>query len=251
MYPMRRAGQFLRILANSGYFGVRGYEMGRPKAWLSWSSGKDSAWCLEVARRQGVYDVQALLTTLNSEYQRVAMHAVRESLLRAQAESAGLPLVTVPIPNPCPNAAYEESMAAALCRARAEGITHIIFGDLFLEDIRRYREEKLAGSGIQPVFPLWGLNTRQHAHEMVSGGLRAILTCVDPRKLAPSFAGRSFDTEFMADLPPDVDPCGENGEFHTFACAGPMFRERIDVVQGPVVERDGFIFADVLQQAKN
>jgi uncharacterized protein (TIGR00290 family) len=220
--------------------------MGRKKAWLSWSSGKDSAWSLEVVRRQGELEVQALLTTVNSEFQRVAMHAVRESLLRAQAESAGLPLVTVPIPYPCPNEAYEEAMAAALRRARAEGVTHMIFGDLFLEDIRRYREEKLAGTGITPVFPLWGIDTGRLAREMVEGGLRAILTCVDPGKLDACFAGRLFDADLLADLPPDVDPCGENGEFHTFACHGPMFLAPIDVEPGVVLERDGFVFADAL-----
>ncbi len=222
--------------------------MGRKKAWLSWSSGKDSAWSLEVVRRQGEFEVEALLTTVNAEYHRVAMHAVRESLLRAQAESTGLPLVTVPIPNPCPNAAYEEAMAAAVRRAHGEGITHIIFGDLFLEDIRRYREEKLAGSGIEPVFPLWGLETRQLAHDMVAGGLRALLTCVDPRKLDSSFAGRLFDGGLLADLPPGVDPCGENGEFHTLAYEGPMFRTPIAVEPGVVVERDGFVFADAIEK---
>lgn len=220
--------------------------MGRPKAWLSWSSGKDSAWSLEVIRREGQYDVKALLTTVNAEYHRVAMHAVRESLLRAQAKSTGLPLVTVPIPNPCPNAAYEEAMAAAMRRARSEGITHMIFGDLFLEDIRRYREEKLAGTGIEPVFPLWEIDTRQLAQEMVAAGLRAMLTCVDPRKLNSSFAGRRFDAQLLADFPAEIDPCGENGEFHTFAYQGPMFHTPIQIDQGDVVERDGFVFADAL-----
>lgn len=220
--------------------------MGIKKAWLSWSSGKDSAWSLEVVRRQGEYAVEALLTTVNAEFQRVAMHAVRESLLRAQAESVGLPLVTVPIPYPCPNAAYEEAMAAAIRKARAEGITHMIFGDLFLEDIRRYREEKLAGTGITPVFPVWGLDTRQLAGEMMEAGLRALLTCVDPKKLDSSFAGRLFDAQLLADLPADVDPCGENGEFHTFVFEGPMFRAPIEVERGAVVERDGFVFADAL-----
>ncbi|HZT70100.1 MAG TPA: ATP-binding protein [Terriglobia bacterium] len=218
--------------------------MARKRAWLSWSTGKDSAWCLEVVRRQGEYVVEALLTTVNLEFQRVSMHAVRETLLRAQAENAGLPLVTVPIPYPCPNAAYEQAMATAIERARREGITHIIFGDLFLEDIRRYREEKLAGTGIEPVFPLWGINTDQLAHEMIDSGLRAIITCVDPKKLDRSFAGRTFDSELLACLPSDVDPCGENGEFHTFAFAGPMFKIPIDVETGVVVERDGFVFAD-------
>ncbi len=222
--------------------------MERKKAWLSWSSGKDSAWSLEVVRRQGEFRVEALLTTVNAEYQRVAMHAVRESLLRAQAANTGLPLVTVPIPNPCPNAAYEEAMTAAMRRARDEGITHIIFGDLFLEDIRRYREMKLAGSGIEPVFPLWGLETRQLAHDMVAAGLRALLTCVDPRKLDSSFAGRRFDGELLADLPPGVDPCGENGEFHTLAYEGPMFQTPIAIEPGVVVERDGFVFADAIEK---
>ena len=220
--------------------------MERKRAWLSWSSGKDSAWSLEVVRRQGEFEVQALLTTMNAEFQRVAMHAVRESLLRAQAESAGLPLVTIPIPYPCPNAAYEEAMASALRRARDEGVTHMIFGDLFLEDIRRYREEKLAGTGITPVFPLWGLDTRKLANQMVGGGLRALLTCVDPGKLDASFAGRSFDADLLADLPEGIDPCGENGEFHTFAFEGPMFRAPIEVERGKVVEREGFVFADAL-----
>ena len=220
----------------------------RKKAWLSWSSGKDSAWSLEVVRRQGEYDVEALLTTVNAEYQRVAMHAVRESLLRLQAESAGIPLVTVPIPFPCPNEAYEKAMSAAIGEARSRGITHMIFGDLFLEDIRRYREEKLAGTGITPVFPLWGLDTSRLANEMVEGGLRALLTCVDPSKLDASFAGRRFDAELLADLPPGVDPCGENGEFHTFACQGPMFQKPIAIEIGVVVERDGFVFADAVPQ---
>lgn len=218
----------------------------RKKAWLSWSSGKDSAWSLEVVRKQGEFDVRALLTTVNAEYQRVAMHAVRESLLRAQTESVGLPLVVVPIPNPCSNAAYEEAMAGAMRRARGEGITHIIFGDLFLEDIRRYREEKLVGTGITPVFPLWGRDTRRLAAEMVDGGLRALLTCVDPGKLNASFAGRRFDAELLADLPAGIDPCGENGEFHTFAFKGPMFQAPVQVDLGVVVERDGFVFADAL-----
>ena len=220
--------------------------MERKRAWLSWSSGKDSAWSLEVIRRQGEYEVEALLTTVNAEFQRVAMHAVRESLLRAQAMSTGLPLVTVPIPYPCPNAAYEQAMAAAMQKARAEGVTHMIFGDLFLEDIRRYREEKLAGTGITPVFPIWGFDTRRLAGEMVEAGLRAQLTCVDPKKLDSSFAGRVFDSQFLADLPAGVDPCGENGEFHTFAFEGPMFRAPVEIERGAVVERDGFVFADAL-----
>jgi uncharacterized protein (TIGR00290 family) len=218
----------------------------RPKAWLSWSSGKDSAWTLHEVRRRGELEVTALLTTINQAHQRVAMHAVRESLLEAQASAAGLPLVKVPLPSPCPNAAYEEAMDEAMAQARAEGVTHVIFGDLFLADIRKYREAQLARCGMTPVFPLWLLDTRELARAMVGAGLRAFLTCVDPSKLDRSFAGREFDGRLLAELPEHVDPCGENGEFHTFACAGPMFRAPIAVEPGEVVERDGFVFADLL-----
>ncbi len=219
--------------------------MTKPKAWLSWSSGKDSAWALETVRRKGEVEVVGLLTTVNQAYRRVAMHAVREELLARQAEAAGLPLVKVPLPWPCPNAAYESAMAEAVAHARREDITHMVFGDLFLEDVRRYREEKLAGTGIQPLFPLWGLDTTQLASRMVESGLRAVLTCIDPRKLSRSFAGRMFDVSFLQNLPPGVDACGENGEFHTFAFAGPMFLQSIAVEPGEVVERDGFVFADL------
>ncbi len=218
----------------------------RPKAWLSWSSGKDSAWSLERMRRRGDFEVVALLTTVNREYERVAMHAVRETLLRKQAESAGLPLVTVPIPYPCPNAVYEAAMAAAIERAKAEGVRHIAFGDLFLEDIRRYREEKMAACGMTPVFPVWGLDTAALAREMIASGVRAVITCVDPKKLPRSFAGREFNLELLAALPAGVDPCGENGEFHSLVYAGPMFHQPIAVEMGQIVERDGFVFADVL-----
>ncbi|HEX4074831.1 MAG TPA: hypothetical protein VHX49_05495 [Candidatus Acidoferrales bacterium] len=218
----------------------------RPKAWLAWSSGKDSAWTLHVVRKRGEFDVVALLTTVNRTHQRVAMHAVRESLLEAQAKATGLPLVVVPIPSPCPNEEYERAMAAAMNRARAEGVTHMIFGDLFLEDVRRYREDNLAKCGITPAFPLWGIPTRQLADEMMAGGLRSYLTCIDPRKLDKSFAGREWNAALLAELPPATDPCGENGEFHTFACAGPMFRAPIAVRPGEIVERDGFVFADLL-----
>jgi uncharacterized protein (TIGR00290 family) len=218
----------------------------RPKAWLAWSSGKDSAWSLHTVRQSRELDVVALLTTVNRTHNRVAMHAVRESLLEAQAAAARLPLVTVPIPSPCTNEEYERAMAAAMDRARSEGVTHMIFGDLFLQDVRRYREEILAKCGMKPVFPLWGLPTRHLAAEMIAGGLRSYITCVDPKKLDKSFAGREWNTSLLADLPASVDPCGENGEFHTFACAGPMFRVPIAVRRGEVVERDGFIFADLL-----
>jgi uncharacterized protein (TIGR00290 family) len=218
----------------------------RPKAWLAWSSGKDSAWALHTVRLAGEFEVVALLTTVNRTHGRVAMHAVRESLLEMQAEAAGLPLVKVPIPSPCSNEIYEGAMSEAMERARDEGVRHVIFGDLFLEDIRAYREKQLASCGMTPVFPLWGIETRALAEEMLAGGLRAYLTCVDPRKLERGFAGRRFDASLLADLPRGVDPCGENGEFHTFACAGPMFRADVAVTVGDVVERDGFVFADLL-----
>jgi uncharacterized protein (TIGR00290 family) len=219
----------------------------KPKAWLAWSSGKDSAWALHVVRERGEFDVVALLTTVNRTHNRVAMHGVRESLLQAQAASAALPLVVVPIPSPCTNEEYERAMAAAIARAQSEGVTHMIFGDLFLEDVRRYREENLAKCGIAPVFPLWGIPTSELAGQMIAGGLRSYITCVDPRQLDRSFAGREWDASLLADLPSAADPCGENGEFHTFACAGPMFRAPIRVQAGEIVERDGFVFADLLR----
>jgi len=221
----------------------------RPKAWLAWSSGKDSAWSLYTVRQSGEVEVAALLTTVNTTFHRVAMHAVRESLLEKQAAEAGLPLVRVPIPSPCPNEVYEQAMSAAMERARAEGVYQVVFGDLFLEDIRAYRKKQLASCRMTPVFPLWGKDTRRLAEDMVAGGLGAHLTCVDPRKLDGSFAGRRFDAELLGALPPGVDPCGENGEFHTCVHAGPMFRRPIPVVSGEVVERDGFVFADLLPQS--
>ncbi len=222
-----------------------------PKAWLAWSSGKDSAWALHTVRQGGEFDVVALLTTVNCAYERVAMHAVRESLLTFQAAEADLPLVRVPIPSPCSNEVYEQAMSEAMTQARSQGVRHIIFGDLFLEDIRAYRENKLAACGMTPVFPLWGRDTRRLAEEMLAGGLSAHLTCVDPRKLDRSFAGRRFDRALLAALPRGIDPCGENGEFHTFASAGPMFRRAIPVTPGEIVERDGFVFADLLPEAVN
>jgi len=220
--------------------------LSRPKAWISWSTGKDSAWALHTVRERGDVEVVALLTTVNTAHARVAMHAVRESLLEAQSEALGLPLVKVPIPSPCPNSVYEQAMAEAIRRARQEGITHMVFGDLFLEDIRKYREEKLASTGITPLFPIWGLDTPRLAREMVAAGLRAVITCVDPKKLGRAFAGRTFDAELLGQLPGGVDPCGENGEFHTYAFEGPMFRKPIAVEVGEIVERDGFVFADVV-----
>jgi uncharacterized protein (TIGR00290 family) len=218
----------------------------RPRTLLAWSSGKDSAWALHVLRQRGEVEVVGLLTTLNQAFDRVAMHAVRAELLRAQAEAAGLPLTEVPLPWPCSNAEYEAAMAAALAAARRDGVTAVAFGDLFLEDIRRYREERMAETGLQPLFPLWGEPTGALARRMIDGGLRARLTCVDPRQLAPSFAGREFDAALLAELPPSVDPCGERGEFHSFAYAGPMFARPVGLRNGEVVERDGFVFADLL-----
>ena len=218
----------------------------KPKTLLSWSSGKDSAWSLHVLREEGKVDVVGLLTTINEAHDRVAMHAVRSELLRRQAESAGLELFVISLPWPCTNDEYETRMSNALALAKGRGIEHVAFGDLFLEDVRRYREERLRGSGISPLFPLWGIPTAELARTMLAGGLRARLTCVDPKKLAPAFAGRDFDSSLLADLPPSVDPCGENGEFHSFAYEGPMFRRSIAIRTGEVVERDGFVFADVL-----
>ena len=212
---------------------------------MSWSSGKDSAWALHLLRMQGEYEVAGLLTTVNQNFDRVAMHSTRRELLEAQARAAGLPLDVVPLPWPCSNDAYEAAMRAACARAVDAGVEAVAFGDLFLEDIRRYREDKLAGSGLRPLFPLWGLDTRRLAQEMIAGGLRARLVCVDPKKLPAEFVGREFDAALLRDLPQGVDACGENGEFHTFVYAGPMFREPIPVESGEVVERDGFVFADV------
>ncbi len=218
------------------------------KCLLSWSSGKDSAWTLHLLRQAAEVSVVGLLTTVNEVHDRVAMHAVRTEVLRAQADAAELPLWLVPIPSPCTNAEYEAAMGAALARAVAAGVTVVAFGDLFLEDIRRYREEKLAGTGLAPIFPLWKLPTDVLARDMIQGGLRARLTCVDPKqvRLARTFAGREFDEALLAALPPSADPCGERGEFHTFAYDGPMFRRRVPVRTGEVVERDGFVFADLL-----
>ena len=212
---------------------------------MSWSSGKDSAWALHVLRQEGV-EVGALLTTFNASVNRVAMHAVRADLVRAQAAAAALPLWEIPLPWPCPNDEYEALMSAAVQRARGEGFTHVAFGDLFLEDVRRYRESRLAGSGLDPLFPLWGRPTERLGREMIRGGLRAILTCIDPRSVERELAGRDYDGSLLDVLPPDVDPCGEKGEFHTFAWDGPMFRSPVPVERGVIVERDGFVFTDLL-----
>ncbi len=218
----------------------------RPRALVAWSSGKDSAWALHELRRAGEVEIVELLTTVTDPFARVSMHAVREELLDRQAAALGLPCRKVRIPWPCPNERYEAEMGRARAAARAEGITHAVFGDLVLEDIRAYREAKLAGTGVAPLFPLWGRDTARLAREMIDGGLRAAITCVDPRRLRPALAGRAFDASLLAELPPGVDPCGENGEFHSFAWAGPMFASPVAVTPGEVVERDGFVFADLL-----
>ena len=212
---------------------------------LSWSSGKDSAWALHLLRKNADIEIVALATTLNAEFDRVAMHAVRRELLERQAQAAGLPLWTVPLPWPCTNAQYEEKMRELFTRARAERIAAMAFGDLFLSEVRAYRENLLHRTGLEPLFPLWQLPTPQLASEMVASGLRARITCVDPKRLPAEFAGRDFDAAFLNNLPPGVDPCGENGEFHSFAYAGPMFQETIPVENGEVVHRDGFVFADL------
>jgi uncharacterized protein (TIGR00290 family) len=212
---------------------------------LSWSSGKDSAWALHLLRRNPQVHVMALLTTFNRAADRVAMHAVRRNLVEAQAERTGLPLWPVELPWPCSNQDYECLMKGVCDQALNTGATHIAFGDLFLRDIREYREWQLSGSGLKPMFPVWGLPTHSLAEEMIRAGIRAKVTCVDPTKLDRSFAGRDFDESFLSDLPASVDPCGENGEFHTFVYDAPVFRSAIPVQTGAIVERDGFVFADV------
>jgi uncharacterized protein (TIGR00290 family) len=214
------------------------------KVALSWSSGKDSAWTLHVLRSQGVPPA-ALLTTVTEAFGRVSMHGVRESVLRAQADAAELPLITVGIPSPCPNEIYEERMGHAVRSLVAQGFTHVAFGDLFLEDVRRYREDRLRGTGLEPIFPLWNRPTGALAREMIDGGLRAHITCLDPRTMPKELIGRRFEEALLDALPAEVDPCGERGEFHTCVTAGPMFSRPIVVTPGAVIERDGFVFMDL------
>jgi uncharacterized protein (TIGR00290 family) len=215
------------------------------KTLVSWSSGKDSAWMVHVLRRQADVQLAALLTTINEPAQRVAMHAVRVDVLQAQADALGLPLWRIPIPSPCPNEVYERAMAEAVARAVGEGFTHVAFGDLFLEDVRRYREERLAGTGLTPLFPLFGSDTTALAREMVAGGLRARITCLDPKVIDRRFAGREFDASLLAELPVEIDPCGERGEFHTCSYDGPMFNHAVPIETGITVERDGYVFTDL------
>ncbi len=212
---------------------------------LSWSSGKDSAWTLHVLRQQGEYEIVGLLTTFNQAVDRVAMHAVRRGLVEGQAAAAGLPLWNVPLPWPCSNEQYEMVMAETCAKAVTSGIEAIAFGDLFLEDVRAYREKQMKDTGLKPIFPLWQQPTRELAKTMIASGLRAKLTCVDTQKLYASFVGREFDEALLAALPDAVDPCGENGEFHSFVYAGPMLSGDIPVSVGESVVRDQFVFADL------
>ena len=213
---------------------------------LSWSSGKDSAWALHTMRQNPDIVVDGLFCTINQEFDRVAMHAVRVALLQQQADSIGLPIQLIPIPHPCSNADYAKIMGEFVAREKARGIACFAFGDLFLQDIREYRQKSLSGSGISAIFPLWGLDTRVLSATMLEGGLRAQITCVDPKQLAPEFSGREYDAGFLKDLPPGVDPCGENGEFHSFAFDGPVFGHKVNIEVGVTTTRDGFVFTDLL-----
>jgi uncharacterized protein (TIGR00290 family) len=220
----------------------------RAKALISWSSGKDSAFALHEVLRAGEFDVVGALTTVTETFGRVSIHGVRQEILCAQLDAAGLPSTIVPIPYPCPNEIYEARIGEAVKRAVRDGITHIIFGDLYLEDIRAYREQKLAGTGITPVFPLWGRPTSQLAQQMIASGFVAYIATVDRKKLPAHFAGRKFDAQLLTDLPNGVDPCGENGEFHSCVVAGPIFSRRLAVGQGELVERDGYAYCDLVMK---
>jgi len=217
-----------------------------PKAFLSWSSGKDSAYALCEARRLGLAEIVGIVTTVNEVYDRVAMHGVRSALLDRQIAALNLPAIKVLIPSPCTNEVYEARMAEACAAIKASGVRHIVFGDLFLEDIRAYRERTLAALGMTPIFPLWGRNTRRLAAEMIDSGLVAHLVCLDPNRTPAHFSGRAFDAALLTEIPAHVDPCGENGEFHTVVSQGPMFSAPIGVSIGRTVERDGFVFTDVI-----
>ncbi len=218
------------------------------KTLMSWSSGKDSAWALHKLQQNPEIDLVGLFCTVNKKFDRIAMHGVRVELLQKQARSIGLPLDIIEIPYPCSNAEYEKIMGQFVKTAINNNIEHFAFGDLFLEDVRSYREEKLKGSGIKPVFPVWGIPTDKLLREMISGGLRTVITCIDPRQISEEFVGRELDENFLCSLPKEVDPCGENGEFHSFVFDGPMFKEKIDIFVGDIVHRDDFIFADILSK---
>jgi uncharacterized protein (TIGR00290 family) len=222
----------------------------KTKTLLSWSSGKDSAWALHILRQQQNIELAGLFSTVNREFERVAMHAVRNELVHQQARSLGLPIQFIEIPYPCSDTEYAAIMQGFLTQAKEQGIEQIAFGDLFLEDVRQYREQNLAGTGITPIFPLWGIPTDELSREMVKSGLRAKVTCIDPKKLPEELSGRDYDELFLQALPDSADPCGENGEFHSFVYDGPMFQERIDIQTGKTVTRDGFVFTDLLLSKK-
>jgi uncharacterized protein (TIGR00290 family) len=222
--------------------------MQRPKAWMAWSSGKDSAWALHLAQQSGDLEIVGLLTTISDDFRRISMHGVREALLEAQAATLRLPLHHVRIPTPCPDEVYSDLMRASLAQAEADGVTHVIFGDLFLEDVRAYREARLREAAMTACFPLWKSDTTALAHQMIENGLRAVITCVDLNQAPREIIGRAYDEELLASLPASVDPCGENGEFHTFVWDGPLFAQPIEVDAGEVVERDGFLFLNLLTQ---
>lgn len=220
--------------------------MAKKRTLMSWSSGKDSAWTLHCLRQDPEIELLGLVTTINAEFERVAMHGVRLQLLQLQAAALGLPLMQIEIPYPCSNADYEHIMQSFINTIKQQGVTHMAFGDLYLEDIRAYRERQLNGSGIEPLFPLWGIPTRELGETMIHAGLQAVLTCVNPKQLADRFCGRHYDKQLLAELPATVDPCGENGEFHTFVYGGPMFQHALPIAVGEVVHRDGFTFADII-----
>jgi uncharacterized protein (TIGR00290 family) len=232
------------IVILTGAVESQAYHLLMKRVLLSWSSGKDSAWALHKLRGDAEIELCAMVTTLNSAFDRVAMHGTRRTVVEAQARAAGLPLWTVPLPWPCTNEIYEQRMAEVCARAVAEGIQAVAFGDLFLPDVRAYRERQLHGTGLEPLFPLWQIPTDRLAREMIAGELRARLSCVDTKQLDGSFARREFDEALLRDLPPGVDPCGERGEFHTCVYAGPMFSAPLAIETGEIVNRDGFVFAD-------
>jgi uncharacterized protein (TIGR00290 family) len=219
--------------------------LNKTKTLLFWSSGKDSAWALHVLRQDEKCEIAALVTTINQDQKRVPFHSIKQELLEEQANAAGLPLWQIPIPYQCSNAEYEEALWPVIGKAKAAGIFVAAFGDLFLEDIRLYREKLFAGSGISLQFPIWGQNTSRLADQMIEAGLKARIISIDQKQLAPSFVGRNFNSEFLKELPESVDPCGERGEFHTFAYGGPMFAREIPIMNGPVFEKNGFTYLDL------
>ena len=220
----------------------------KKKTLLSWSSGKDSAWALHVLQQQQDIEVVGLFCTFNEKYKRGAMHAVRTELIVQQAERTGLPLHLIPIPDPCSDAEYKAIMGEFINEVKSQGIDCIAFGDLFLEDVRSYREDSLAGTGITPIFPLWGIPTAELSRKMVASGLRAVITCIDPKQISKEFSGHEYNITFLESIPDTVDPCGEKGEFHSFAYDGPMFRDKVNILKGETVTREGFVFTDVLPE---